>query len=405
MRILLATTIYTLNGGGIASYNNEVRAELSTGNCFDLMTIENVTEMVGFQKVYSVPQLQLSGFSEYKRLADEINSANYDIIINSDSEVITILAPFLEARIVTISHTFNNMPAIEAGYNHKYVNKVIALSDAGRHFINNYFNITDKNKVTYIYNFVQHEVDNNASIKSKRDCLNIVFPGGASMMKYPEMVLGAVNMLLKTDLNFRFYWLGNLVLPLSGISKPKTINQLAKQDERLTFTGRIPREEAQQLYDDANIFLLPSRAEGCPMSLMEAMCSGCIPVVGSAKHVCREILDDGNFGVIVKHGSSKSLFDSLEDIIRNHEKYVYNYNKTYEYSKNQLAANVWKGKMEIAIKSAMDSSKIYIPFTKSAFRKSYYGFKYHANKLQLKERWLSIKGLLTFNYMYYFKKP
>lgn len=405
MKILLATTIYTLNGGGIASYNNEVRAEMSIGNSFDLLTIEDVSVMDGFQIVYSVPQLHLSGYSGYKKLAEDINKNNYDLIINSDSSIITVLAPFLVAPIVTISHTFNNMPAIEAGYNHRYVNKIIALSDAGRKFISNYFKITDKNKVTFIYNFVQHEVENNAKDKSERNCLNIVFPGGASMMKYPEMVLGAVNMLLDTDLNFNFYWLGNLVLPLAGISKPKTIDQLAKKDDRLIFTGKIPREEAQQIYDDANVFLLPSRAEGCPMSLMEAMCSGCIPVVGSAKHVCREILDDGKFGVIVKQGSSKSLYEALVKIVSNHNKFVYNYNKTYEYSKSELAASVWKEKMDCAIKEAMISKKVYIPFTKAAFYKSYYGFKYHANKLQLKERWLSIRGLLTFNFMYYFRKP
>lgn len=405
MKILLATTIYTLNGGGIASYNNEVRAEISNGNSFDLLTIEDVSVMDGFQIVYSVPQLHLSGYSDFKKLTENINQANYDLIINSDSSIITILAPFLEAPIVTISHTFNNIPAIEAGYNHMYVNKIIALSDAGRKFLNDYFNISDKNKVTFIYNFVQHEVENKAKDKSERNCLNIVFPGGASMMKYPEMVLGAVNMLLDTDLNFKFYWLGNLVLPLAGISKPKTIDQLAKKDGRLIFTGRIPREEAQHIYDDANVFLLPSRAEGCPMSMMEAMCSGCIPVVGSAKHVCREILDDGEFGVIVKQGSSKSLYKALVEIISNHDKFVYNYNKTYEYSKNELAANVWKRKMDCAIEDALNSKKQYIPFTQAAFRKSYYGFKYHANKLLLKERWLSIKGLLKFNYLYLFNRP
>lgn len=404
MKILLATTAITLNGGGIASYNNEVRNALSHNNYFDIITYEDAENIDGFDKVYSLPKIKLSDFNSYKALAEDINAAKYDLIINSDSSVITILAPFLKAPIVTVSHTFNNMPAIEAGYNSKYVNKIIALSDAGRRFIINYFNIKDRQKVTYIYNFVHHETEDLSHVKAGRKCLNIVFPGGASMMKYPEMILGAVNRLTKTDLNFKFYWLGNLVLPLAGLSRPKTIDVLANKDSRLTFTGKIPREEAQRLYDDANVFLLPSRAEGCPMSLMEAMCSGCIPVVGSAKHVCREILDDGSFGVIVKHGSADALYNALVDIIQNHENYKDNYTKTYSYSQSELSEHVWVSKMNEVIAQTLSTPKFFIPFSKWQFFRSYYGFKYHANKFLLKERWLSIKGLCTFNYIYYFKK-
>ena len=399
MKILLSTTAITLNGGGIASYNNELANTLHCGNEFDLLTTENIDSYKGFEHVYSLYRINLKSAKDYANLIVLFNNNHYDLIINSDSSVISVIAPFLKAPIVTVSHTFNNMPAIEAGYNSKYVQRIIALSVAGKGFLDSYFNIEDSKKVVSLYNFVQHKVEFSDS-KSTNKCLNIVFPGGASMMKYPEMILGAVNRLVKTDLNFKFFWLGNLRLPLAGLSLPKTIDQLAQKDKRVVFTGRIPRHEAQKIYDEANVFLLPSRAEGCPVSLVEAMCSGCIPIVGSAKHVCREILDDGEFGIVVKQGSSEELYNALVDVITNHDKYLYNYKKTYEYSMNKLSASVWRTRMIEIFTDALACQKQYIPFSKLSFYKSYYIFKYHERKLLLKDRILSLKGYFKFNFLY-----
>lgn len=369
MKILLATTVISLNGGGIASCNYEIRNALNENNVFHALTNESSSLLEGYDKVYSVPELMLSGYESYQRLLSEINRESYDIIINSDSSPITILAPFIKSPILTISHTYNNMPAIEAGYNHKYVSKIVALSSAGETFLQKYFHIKNKSKLCYIYNFVRHK--DICVFKQKANCekLKIVFPGGASLMKYPEMVLGAVNKLIKTNLDFDFYWLGGLTLPLRKFSLPQTINQLAADDSRIHFTGKIPREEALRYIENANIFLLPSRAEGCPMTLVEAMCTGCIPIVGDAKHVCREILEDGQFGVIVKQGSSVDLYNAIIDIIKNHSNYIKNYQLTYEYSKANLSEDIWCKHMYKAIEEAIRVKKEYKVMSKFLFFK------------------------------------
>lgn len=397
MKILLATTVVRLNGGGIASYNQEVLSVLKKTHIVDILTTENISELDGCNKIYVLDRLLPNRFSEFAKITKKINKENYNLIINSDSALISVISPFLKSPIITVSHTLNNMPAIEAGFNAKYVNKIIALSKAGKLFIERYFHIKDTTKVCYIYNFVQHNDNNLSDFKSKRNKLNIVFPGGASLMKYPEMVLLAVNKLLKSKYDFNFYWLGSGQLPLRKFSIPKNIQQLATSDSRLVFTGKIPRDEAQKYIDDANIFILPSRAEGCPISLVEAMCTGCIPIVGSAKHVCREMLEDGHFGVIVQQGSHKSLYKAIIDILQNHTKYHYNYQYSYKYSKENLREEIWQKKMNEAITEAISYAKEQIPLSRCALYSSLYSFKYHAKKMTLKDNILSIKGYIKFN--------
>lgn len=404
MKILLATTAITLNGGGIASYNNELLAALQEYAVFHLITTESITSFDGVEKVYSLPNMPIKGFTDYKQFINIINDEDYDLIINSDSTIITVIAPFLNSPIITISHTFNNMPAIEAGFNHKYVNKIVALSDAGKKFIEDYFGIKHDGKVCSIYNFIRSDDKCMAGQKSKENALKIVFPGGASMMKHPEMVLLAVDRLLETDLKFKFYWLGDLTLPLAKFSIPKRLEELAHSDSRLVFTNKISREEAVGYIKSANVFILPSRAEGCPMSLIEALTTGCIPVVGSAKHVCREILEHGHFGVIVKQGSSKDLYHKLVDIIQNHSKYAEDYVKTYDYSKKELSEEIWLKKMNLAIKDSLNAPKKTLPLNRFNLYSSIFRFNYHADKKILQEKLLSVWGFIIFNVLFIIRK-
>ena len=404
MRILLATTSIPPRGGGISSYNYELVKTFKDNHCFDLMTTEDVDSLPEYNKVISIPKHSFGGYKKYVSVINAVNAEHYDLIINSDSSFVSIAAPFLHSHIITISHTYNNMPAIEAGFNHQYVDKIVALSAAGKQFLDRYFHIKDKNKVCYIYNFVHNESDSLLESKLHRDTIIIVYPGGASMMKHPEMVLLAVNKLLKTSLRFKFFWLGNPTLPLKEFSLAKHLNELLNDDPRLVFTGHISREEARRIIESSNVFLLPSRAEGCPMALIEALSTGCVPVVGSARHVCREILEDGHFGVVVKQGSSKDLFDNLVDIISNHENYLDNYDKTFHYSREYLSERVWVSKMKQVMEDSLKSQKELKKNNKVNLYLSLIRFRFHYYKMLFKDRMLSIWGLIEFNCIYLVRK-
>lgn len=400
MKILLATTAATLNGGGIGSYNVEFCNAFKETSELHLLTREPYKELDGYKHVFSLGINPLKRYQDYKSLIYRINNEKYDVIFNSDSSELAIIAPFLTAPIVTVSHTFNNLPAIRAGYNNEYLSSIIALSKAGKVYIENKFGITNKDKVTYLYNFVHHKKVNNTLEKEQHKVLNIIFPGGAIPMKYPEMVVGAANMLANTNLDFNFYWYGNDVVPLQRLSIPKRVADLVVKDNRIHIQGNVSREKSRQIIDSANIFILPSRAEGCPVSLMEAMCTGCIPIVGDGMHVCREILEDGGFGLIVKKGSSKSLYEAIVKIITNPENYKDSYKKSLNYSNEKLSERQWKINMVKIFEDASKKKKKTIPLTKVSLFKSKFSFDCLAHQKILEDRLLSLKVFIKFNLLF-----
>lgn len=125
MKILLATSKGIPAGGGIASYNQELVRLLGKDNDIYLLTDADENNVEGYKRTYRTFGNKNSDFEYCKVLVDNINSANYDCIINSNSSFIPVLAPFLKAHIISVSHFVNGRHAINAGYNAKYQSCVI----------------------------------------------------------------------------------------------------------------------------------------------------------------------------------------------------------------------------------------------------------------------------------------
>ena len=54
----------------------------------------------------------------------------------------------------------------------------------------------------------------------------------------------------------------------------RELKDLAKNDERIIFTGFVQGSLLDELYSNAYIYTLPSDLEGMPLSLLEAMSYG-----------------------------------------------------------------------------------------------------------------------------------
>ena len=60
-----------------------------------------------------------------------------------------------------------------------------------------------------------------------------------------------------------------------------------------------------------DIFLLPSRFEGLPIALLEAMASGCVPVASHIRGVTDFIIEDGVSGLLCPLGSSECFAEAV----------------------------------------------------------------------------------------------
>ncbi|ABG04262.1 glycosyl transferase, group 1 [Rubrobacter xylanophilus DSM 9941] len=72
------------------------------------------------------------------------------------------------------------------------------------------------------------------------------------------------------------------------------------------FTGVLHGEELAAAYASADLFVFPSTTETLGMAMLEALASG-VPVIAARSGASREVVDDGETGLLYEPGSVSSL--------------------------------------------------------------------------------------------------
>lgn len=89
------------------------------------------------------------------------------------------------------------------------------------------------------------------------------------------------------------------------------LRDLAKDDERIIFTGFVQGRPLEELYSNAYIYVLPSDLEGMPLSLLEAMSYGNCCLTSDIPE-CAEVI--GEVGVTFKKSDRDDLKLKLESL-------------------------------------------------------------------------------------------
>jgi len=109
-------------------------------------------------------------------------------------------------------------------------------------------------------------------------------------------------------------------------------------DDRVTFSGWVDANDAQQLLIESDLLLLPSHAEGLPMSVIEAFAHG-VPVVGTPVGAIPDILENGVNGLLVQSDDSVQLAEAILTLLHD------------EPQRLRLAENArrtWEERLDIA---------------------------------------------------------
>ena len=86
------------------------------------------------------------------------------------------------------------------------------------------------------------------------------------------------------------------------------------KDGTLRLLGTKLNEEMPALYQSADIFLLTSSFEGLPVSLLEAMSFGCVPVVTRVKSGVSEVVKEGETGCLVDIGDVEGIAKRIAEL-------------------------------------------------------------------------------------------
>ena len=76
--------------------------------------------------------------------------------------------------------------------------------------------------------------------------------------------------------------------------------------------GPLPQPEAQRLYEDAHVFVLPTLSDGFAMTQLEALANG-VPAIVTAN--CGRVVEDRKSGFVVPHGDVGTLASVIRRFI------------------------------------------------------------------------------------------
>jgi glycosyltransferase involved in cell wall biosynthesis len=89
---------------------------------------------------------------------------------------------------------------------------------------------------------------------------------------------------------------------------------VAELPEQTTWTAALPTDEVATAMDEATVLVLPSRSEGMGRVVVEALLRG-RPVVGTRVGGIRDLVRDGENGLLVEPGDAHALADALVRVL------------------------------------------------------------------------------------------
>jgi glycosyltransferase involved in cell wall biosynthesis len=95
---------------------------------------------------------------------------------------------------------------------------------------------------------------------------------------------------------------------------PPVVNEARRRGVR--FLGH--RTDIERLLPAMDIFVLASYREGVPRAAMEAAASG-LPIVATDIRGCRQVVDDGETGLLVPRGRVQPLAEAIRQLVRDGE--------------------------------------------------------------------------------------
>lgn len=175
----------------------------------------------------------------------------------------------------------------------------------------NYENLFGKVKPSFLAFSGVSDPFIKAGVESNKDICEIkrfVFVGALIERKYPRAVIQALSKAYKND-PFEITYIGE------GDEKSSIQHWFSSLgcNGKLTFTGRIPREEVIRYLKQSDVFVMISLGEVFGLVYLEAMALGCITIASRNQGMDGIIMDNVN-GFLCEAGNEDELSDIITKI-------------------------------------------------------------------------------------------
>lgn len=156
----------------------------------------------------------------------------------------------------------------------------------------------------------------------------VLWVGRLDPVKGLELLLPAFA-ALDADLN------AHLLLVGEGPLRPRLEQQLSELHLQARVRLLGTRNDVPALLKTADVFVFPSRTEGLPNALLEAMAAGC-PIVATDVAGCRDLIEPERTGLLVPYGDTSALTRALTQLLQNR-----GHARTLGAEAAQAAATAW----------------------------------------------------------------
>ena len=159
--------------------------------------------------------------------------------------------------------------------------------------------------------------ENNISNENKFKFLDdvnkpiILYCGRLLALKGLKTLIDSMKEILKKeDAYFVFAGSGNIKM----WDKLLKLNNIPKKNYR--FLGYVEYEKIHHLYSKADIFVLPSFTESCPLTVLEAMSNG-LPVIATKVGGTAEIIRNNEDGILIEAANVNALTKNILKLLNN----------------------------------------------------------------------------------------
>ena len=141
----------------------------------------------------------------------------------------------------------------------------------------------------------------------------LLFPARVSKSKGIEELINACKILWKKNKKFRLYIAGEVDYCNASNDDKKYFKKIIS----LPFIAEFKyQNNMKKLYEKTDIVVLPSWREGLSRSLLEAG-SMEMPIITSDVPGCKDIVINGQTGLLVKRKSPESILFAIEELMQN----------------------------------------------------------------------------------------
>ena len=260
------------------------------------------------------------GLSTFFNLVKILKSQKADIVHTHlfGADVFGIMAAKLAGVkvIVSTEHNLNYQENFFKKFIKRYTNifadVIVAVSAAVKNYVVGSEEIKE-NKVEVIYNGVDIKkfLNETRNYKNGRE----------------DIIIGSLGRLTKQK---GFDYLIEAIAAITGSGKIKCLiagegekrKKLKKQIKKLNLGSRVEllgwRRDTKEFLNSLDIFVLPSRWEGFGIAILEAGLSG-LPVVAAKVDGIREIIKDGEDGLLFAKGNIAGLTEKINYLVNSPE--------------------------------------------------------------------------------------